>query len=183
MISISNTYQPKINSLKRKSVSFGMNKKIFVCSPVTLGIKEVKSKLLQNKIINKNIKLAEGYCRKIMLNGDFPYAPHLIATRFTNEHNPAERQMGINIGLAFLKICDALCVFSKTGKFGKGMEKEMQEASKNHIPVIFVKESKNCPEKYFKQFGKENNIDIKIILDNQLGKIDKIINQAKKSLS
>lgn len=159
----------------QNSPGFGNQKRIFVCSPVTLGIEAVSEVAQKNEIIASNIKKAEDYCRKVMLNGDYPYAPHLIATRFTNEHVPEERKMGINIGLAFLKICDALCVFSKTGKFGKGMEAEMREAAKHKIPVIFVKDGTDAPDQFIRQFGEKESIKIHVLEENELPKIDELI--------
>jgi len=172
----------RVNSIKNQyngysSPNFGNSKRIFLCSPLTLGTDAVTEISQKNAIMQANLKKAEEYCRKLMLNGDYPYAPHLYATRFADEHNPDERTMGINIGLAFLRLCDALCVFSKTGKLGKGMGTEIKEAAKNRLPIIFIKDGTDCPDEFIKSFANQNNININILEDSELGKIDTIIEE------
>lgn len=96
-------------------------KKIFVCSPLRGDIEG-------------NIKKAEGYCRFVANLGHVPFAPHLFFTRFLDDNVEAERNLGINGGLEFLKCCDELWIFGDV--VSEGMEKEIEFCLKNKIPVL-----------------------------------------------
>ena len=85
-------------------------KKVFVCSPYAGDI-------------DLNAKMAAEYCRIEMIQGNVPFAPHLHNTRFLNESNPLDREMGIRLGLEMLKICDELHVYGD--RISNGMAREI----------------------------------------------------------
>lgn len=98
--------------------------KIYVCSPLRGDIE-------------KNIKKAENYCRFISLKYDaIPICPHIYFTRFLNDNEDIERQMGMDFGLRLLKDCDKMFVFNKNG-ISEGMHKEIEVAESLNIPIVY----------------------------------------------
>jgi hypothetical protein len=85
----------------------------YVCSPFRGNIEE-------------NTRRAREYCRKAYEAGYLPLAPHLFFPQFLSERNPAERQAGIEMGLALLAQCRLLVVCGDT--VTSGMEQEIGEA-------------------------------------------------------
>jgi len=86
-------------------------KKVFVCSPYSGDIEE-------------NTKRAASYCRKEIMDGNVPFAPHLLYPQILDEHNPEERKLGISLGLEMMKHCDELRVCG--GSITEGMLIEIQ---------------------------------------------------------
>lgn len=98
--------------------------KIYVCSPLRGDIE-------------KNIKKAENHCRFISLKYDaIPICPHIYFTRFLNDNEDIERQMGMDFGLRLLKDCDKMFVFDKNG-ISEGMHKEIEVAESLNIPIVY----------------------------------------------
>ena len=104
-------------------------KKIFVCSPY-------RSDNSKNGITG-NIILANRICRNITFMGRTPFAPHLFFTRFLDDKVDAEREIGIQCGLEFLKNCDELWFYSGNG-ISRGMQKEIAQAIRFGIPVMRI---------------------------------------------
>ncbi len=88
-------------------------KKIFVCSRLRGDIK-------------RNTQRAKNFCRKIIMEGNIPLAPHVYFTQFLDELKEEERNMGINAGLEWIKECDEVWVFDK--EISAGMQKEIEFA-------------------------------------------------------
>lgn len=53
-----------------------------------------------------NVTFAEKVCREIALAGGAPFAPHLLFTRFLDDHEPDERSIGMRCGQAYLATCN-----------------------------------------------------------------------------
>ena len=62
----------------------------------------VSSRLRGN--IEQNIKTAERLCRKVLLKGYIPFAPHIYFTRFLDELSEEERRLGIESGFEMLRL-------------------------------------------------------------------------------
>lgn len=90
-------------------------KKIYICSKYRGNIDE-------------NIKYAQKICRKIILNGDIPIAPHLYFTQFLNDKIEKERNLAIDINLKIIDRCDFLLICNKN--VSDGMKKEIEYAKK-----------------------------------------------------
>lgn len=90
--------------------------KIYVCSPYSGDIE-------------RNIGYARELCRKVVLQGDIPIAPHLYFTQFLDDTSAKERELGMAIGLDLLEQCDGIIVGCKYG-ISKGMAKEIEYMGK-----------------------------------------------------
>jgi hypothetical protein len=98
--------------------------KIYVCSPLKGDFKN-------------NVEKAKKYCRFVTLKiGGIPICPHIYFTRFLNDDNSAEREIGIELGLRLLKDCDEMIVFDKYG-ISEGMQKEIEVAKSLNIHIIY----------------------------------------------
>lgn len=103
--------------------------KIYICSPFR-GDTEVNT---QNAI---------SYCRFAVKQGCFPIAPHIWLTRFLDDTDRSEREIGISFGLRLLAGCREVWVFGS--RISEGMRKEITEAERRSIPVRYY--SEQCEE-------------------------------------
>lgn len=94
---------------------------VFICSPLAGNLEH-------------NIQNARMYCHFAMKKGAIPFAPHLLFTQFMDEHEEAERELGISFGLAMLEKCDSLWAFdgmsAPGGVVSRGMRVEIDKARK-----------------------------------------------------
>lgn len=97
-------------------------KKVYICSPCR-GDYE------------KNITKAQKYCREAALAGVLPIAPHVYLTQFLVDTVPAERELGLSLGLELLRGCDEVWVYGITAP-SAGMTAEIKLAQELGIPVI-----------------------------------------------
>lgn len=95
-------------------------KKIFICSPYRGNIEE-------------NIKKAKQHAELVAVLGKLPIAPHLYFTQFLDDNNEKERQIGINLGIELLKMCDLMYVY---GEPTDGMKQEIKVAEELGIEII-----------------------------------------------
>ena len=96
-------------------------KKIYICSPLR-GDYE------------KNIENAIQYCREVIREGHKPICPHIYYTRFLDDTNPKERELGMKYGLMDLEDCDMVYVY---GKPSEGMKAEIKLAEQLGIEVVY----------------------------------------------
>ena len=82
-----------------------------------------------------NITRAKWYCREVAKRGHIPIAPHVYCTQFLEDTDPEEREMGMEIGLNLLDICDEVWVFGY--QLSTGMKAEIERAANKGIPVYF----------------------------------------------
>lgn len=96
---------------------------IYICSPCRGDME-------------KNITKAQGYCREAAERWPdvVPIAPHVYCTQFTDDTIPAERELGMELGLAMLDMCDELWVYGIQNP-SEGMKREIAYAEENGIPV------------------------------------------------
>lgn len=89
--------------------------------------------------VERNIDNARKYCSFAVEKGYIPYAPHLFFPQFMNDNDRAQRQLGIDMGKAFLDVCKEVWVFGDV--ISPGMTEEICYATDNHIPIRFFTES------------------------------------------
>lgn len=96
---------------------------IYICSPCRGDME-------------KNITKAQGYCREAaeLWPDVVPIAPHVYCTQFLDDTVPAERAVGMDMGLALLDMCDELWVYGIQNP-SEGMKREIAYAEENGIPV------------------------------------------------
>jgi hypothetical protein len=87
--------------------------------------------------IGHNVVNARNFCRHVIAQGFIPFAPHLLYPQFMDDGDEAERDLGIQFGLALLAKCDELWVFGET--VSDGMFREITEASRLGLPIRRVR--------------------------------------------
>ena len=83
----------------------------------------------------KNTEAAVRYCRLVVSRGYMPVAAHLMYPQVLDDGDPAQRELGLLFGMALLKVCDEVWAF---GPLSPGMEQEVREAKRLHIPVKYM---------------------------------------------
>ncbi len=101
--------------------------------------------------IEYNTTMAIQYCRYAAEHGTVPLAPHLLLPRFLCESNPAERELGIKMGLSLIALCSELWVFG--GRITTGMSREIAEAKRLGIPTKYISEIEMTGVKEMKKYG------------------------------
>lgn len=102
-------------------------KKIFVCSPL---------RAQTPREYGANITLARVLCRRVVDNGDAPFAPHLFYPQFLVDEDEEQRAKGILCGESFLLSCDELWAYVKRpGLPSAGMRFEIDLAMRAGIKV------------------------------------------------
>ena len=91
--------------------------------------------------IERNTEFAKRACRHVMNEGHAFFAPHLLYPTILDEHQPEQRQLGLDMGIAMLSRCDELWCYG--GHISLGMHLEIEEANRLGIPVRWVTEQEN----------------------------------------
>lgn len=88
--------------------------------------------------VEANVAYARTCVRDSLLRGEAPITSHLLYTQagILNDDIPAERQHGIDAGLAWLRAADASVVYTDRG-ISRGMEYGIAAAEAAGIPVEF----------------------------------------------
>jgi hypothetical protein len=86
--------------------------------------------------INRNIKYVKECIKDSLLRGEAPIASHLLYTQdgILNDDIQAERELGINAGLAWLKVAEKHVFYIDYG-YSKGMEYAKEYSTKNNIEI------------------------------------------------
>lgn len=108
---------------RRRNISAKYRKKIYVASKYAGDTRQ-------------NVKNAIRYCLYVINRDYMPIASHLLYPQILDDSNPAERELGLQFGLALLAICDEVWVF---GEVSEGMSAEIEEAVRLNKPVRFIK--------------------------------------------
>lgn len=83
--------------------------------------------------IEQNVENAKKYCVHVINEENaIPIAPHLLFTQFLDDEVPADRKLGLDLGLALLEYCDEIWVF---GDVNKGMKLEIDKAKEIELPI------------------------------------------------
>lgn len=104
---------------------------VYICSPYRPSENTAPTLRLMER--SKNIELCCAACRIAIENGFTPIAPHIYFTRFLNDEDEDQREIGMDIGLKLVEKCEELWVFGD--RISSGMSREIAVATKNGIPV------------------------------------------------
>lgn len=88
--------------------------------------------------IEANVEYARRCVRDSLLRGEAPIASHLLYTQpgILCDEVPAERQHGIDAGLAWRRVAEASIVYTDRG-ISRGMEYGIKAASAAGLPVEY----------------------------------------------
>ena len=92
-----------------------------------------------------NVQVASALCRIAIEAGCAPFAPHLLYTRFLDENDPAQRDLGISLGLRFMDACEEVWVYTAEG-ISDGMRRELEHAKALGKPVVELQEVRPCAQ-------------------------------------
>ena len=95
-------------------------KRIFVCSPFGGSV--------------SNLNKAKKLCKEVAKQGHAPFAPHVFCSEFLDDNKPSDRELGLAIGIAFLKVCDELWYYEGREGITEGMRAELAVAKALGIP-------------------------------------------------
>jgi hypothetical protein len=84
--------------------------------------------------LQSNLNKAKDYCKLVIAEGHCPLAPHLIFPQFLDEEHPADRELGIELGLTYILKADELWYWDKPSD---GMQKEIRFAYKNNVQIVY----------------------------------------------
>ena len=106
-------------------------KLVYIASPYAGDVKE-------------NILAAQNACRYAMAQGAVPIAVHLMYPQFLDDSSPGDREVGLQMGIRVLKVCDELWLCGD--RISAGMQRELKAAVQLGIPVrrISCQELKDC---------------------------------------
>ena len=84
----------------------------------------------------RNIDYARRCVRDCVLRGEAPFASHLLFTQpgILRDEVPEERRLGINAGLAWIGVADAMVVYVDHG-ISPGMHTAINAAQRASLPV------------------------------------------------
>nr|WP_325178711.1 DUF4406 domain-containing protein [uncultured Oscillibacter sp.] len=97
-----------------------MNKLVYIASPLSGDVE-------------KNLDFARQACRYAISQNVTPFAPHLLYPQILDDSDPAERQLGIDMGNQMLELCRELWLCGD--RISAGMEGERKLAESLGIPV------------------------------------------------
>jgi hypothetical protein len=95
-------------------------KLVYICSPFAGDIEN-------------NLRFAKDTCRYATNQGCAPLAVHLLYPQILDDADPAERAVGIQMGLRVLASCDELWICGE--RISHGMSCEIAEAKRLGIPI------------------------------------------------
>jgi hypothetical protein len=90
--------------------------------------------------IDRNVEYARKCVRECLLRGEAPIASHLLYTQpgILRDEIPAERQHGMDAGLAWRRVADATVVYTDLG-ISRGMQYGIEAASAAGVKVEYRK--------------------------------------------
>lgn len=100
-------------------------KKVFVCSPYQADTREERV---------SNMVRVRLYCRMLIADGIMPMAPHVYFTIFLDDSIHEDRNIGMEMGIEWLSMCDEIHVLGD--RITDGMANEINFAYNLKIPVI-----------------------------------------------
>lgn len=92
--------------------------------------------------VEGNVAYAEAAILDSLHRGEAPFASHLFYTRMLDDLDPAEREMGIEAGLAIGKFASKTVVYTDRG-IGPGMEYGIKRAEAEGREVEYRSLSEN----------------------------------------
>ena len=98
---------------------------VYICSPFAGDVEN-------------NVNMARVYSRFAVRNACIPIAPHLLFPQFMDDSIPAERAIGIFMGMVLLGKCEQLWVFGS--RVSQGMAAEIEKAEKKKMLIRYFTE-------------------------------------------
>ena len=95
---------------------------VFICSPYAGDVEG-------------NVMRAKRYGRFAVTEQVIPIVPHLMYPQFLFDDDPAERKLGLQMGLVLLTKCQELWVFGP--KISTGMAIEIDKAKRYNKPIRY----------------------------------------------
>ena len=92
--------------------------------------------------VKQNTANAKKYAAFAVCCGKLPICPHIYFTRFLNDNNKNEREIGMCLALQMLKKCREIWVFGE--RISSGMDREIRYARKWKKSIRYFNE--NCEE-------------------------------------
>lgn len=80
----------------------------------------------------ENLEMAKLFCRQVIEEGKIPICPHVFYGPILDDDVPAQRTMGLLMGLNLLEDCRELRIYSR---LSEGMKGEILKAAAFGIPV------------------------------------------------
>ena len=105
---------------KRKPLRQARRPLVFICSPFAGDVAA-------------NTANAIRYCQFAVRQNMAPFAPHLLYPQFLDDRDPTQRELGISLGLAWLRKCDVVWVFGN--RITDGMKREIRSAVKHGMRI------------------------------------------------
>lgn len=89
-------------------------------------------------VIAENVQYARACAHDCIMRGDSPYASHLLLTQggILRDDVSEERELGINAGLAWQQVADAVVVYQDHG-ISNGMLLAIDRAKFYNVPVEY----------------------------------------------
>ncbi|VEG82394.1 DUF4406 domain-containing protein [Wolinella succinogenes] len=124
-----------------------MKKEVYLCSPLMggndEGIGEIRgdgSAIRYQQLKRTRNEIYARVCLKsLILKGYLVVAPHLLYAQVLDDFDPAERELGIGLGLEELARCKALVLCPRYG-ISDGMAIELETAKKLNLPTFLIDE-------------------------------------------
>jgi hypothetical protein len=102
--------------------------RVFICSPY---------KETAERTIEDNIHLAKWMCKKAILEGKAPFAPHLIYPLILDDNDSLCRNIGLEAAKQFLRVCEEIWIPMNMLP-SRGMEEEIAEARRCGIRIVEI---------------------------------------------
>ncbi|WP_047308831.1 hypothetical protein [Rhodopseudomonas palustris] len=84
---------------------------------------------------NANVAYARRAAHDCAMRGESPQASHLLFTQFMNDFVPAERELGIALGLAWRRVADYSVFYTDRG-WSSGMNAALDSAIAERRPFV-----------------------------------------------
>lgn len=101
-------------------------RRVFVCSPL---------RARAGRTLEENRQLAIELCRRAMIVGVAPFAPHVFYPLFLDDTEPEDRDKGMRAARRWLTAADEVWVFGRLG-ISEGMAAEIALAGDLGIKVV-----------------------------------------------
>lgn len=126
--------------MRKKAAAYqDRHEKVFICSPFKPKGKTAEERREYGQY---NLWLTKTACKYAVSHNYMPMAPHLFFPQFLSDTDVDEREMGIQMGIEWLKECDAVWVIG--GCISEGMKREIAYADEHGIPVIQFEVRNDC---------------------------------------
>ena len=86
--------------------------------------------------VERNVSYALRCLKDSLMRGEAPLASHLLYTQVLDDRDPKQRSIGIEAGLAWLRVADASIVYEDYG-ISRGMFHGIARAAERGLPIEY----------------------------------------------